>query len=58
MRRTADVWGGTAASETRAALVYALVDSKPASREMKSNQPFLFYPELNGVGRDKLLRYK
>lgn len=58
VKQVADAFGVTAASETPPALVYALVDSGPALQEIKTNQPFVFYPELNGVGSEKLLRYK
>jgi len=58
VKQVADAFGGTAASQTPPALVYALVDSGPALQEMKTNQPFVFHPELNGVGSEKLLRYK
>jgi hypothetical protein len=55
--QVADAFGG-AAAETPPALVYALVEPGPALQEIKTTQPFIFHPELNGVGSDRLLRYK
>lgn len=58
VKQVADTFGGAAASDTPPPLVYVLVDSGPALKEMKTNQPFIFYPEMNGVGGEKLLKYK
>lgn len=48
-----------AESESPPPLVYVLVESDSALEEMKTNQPFVFYPEMNiKVGSDRVLRYE
>ena len=44
-------------SESPPIMVYMLVDSDAAIQEMKTNQPFIFYPEMNGVMDNKVLKY-
>lgn len=52
---TADHFGGPHNSP---AMVFVLVDDDAALKEMKTRQPFIFHPELNSDGEEKLLRYK
>lgn len=57
VKETAGTFGGSGASDTPPAMVYALVDSERTLKEMKTKQRFIFYPEMN-QGGDEVLRYK
>ena len=57
VKKTADTFHISDAPKVPPALVYVLVDSEPALREMKTKQPFIFYPQLN-QGGEEILRYK
>ena len=39
-------------------MVYRLVDSGPAIEEMKTTQPFIYFPELNRRGNGETLKHK
>jgi hypothetical protein len=57
VKEVADLFRPSDAPETPPTMVYALVDSKSVLQEMKTKQPFIFYPQLNRDG-EEVLRYK
>ena len=44
---TADLFGGP---DNEPGMVYVLIDSEAGLKELKTKQPFLFSPEMNGKG--------
>lgn len=57
VKETASHFHRSDASETPPAMVYVLVDSERVLQEMKTKQPFIFYPQMN-QGGEEVLRYK
>lgn len=57
VKKTADTFHRSDTPETPPAMVYVLVDSKSVLKEMKTKQPFIYYPQMNQDG-EEVLKYK